>query len=86
MVDIFRNSEAALEIVKEAIDLKPSTIWMQIGIINQKAEQIAKKNSIKVIMNRCPKIEFCRLSGELGWAGINSGLFSNKRNIVRPIY
>ena len=86
MVDIFRNSEGALEIVKEAIDLKPSTIWMQIGIINQKAEQIAKKNRIKVIMNRCPKIEFCRLSGELGWAGINSGLFSNKRNIVRPIY
>ena len=86
MVDIFRNSKAALGIVKEAINLKPNTIWMQIGIINLKAEKLAKENKIKVVMNRCPKIEFCRLSGELGWAGINSGLFTNKRKITRPIY
>ena len=85
MVDIFRNSEAALGIVKEAINLKPNTIWMQIGIINLKAEKLAKENNITVVMNRCPKIEFCRLSGELGWAGINTGLFTNKRKITRPI-
>ena len=86
MVDIFRNSEAALSITQAALKIKPQTIWMQIGVKNDKAAAIAKKNGIDVIMNRCPKIEFCRLSGELGWAGINSGLFWNNRRIIRPIY
>ena len=86
MVDIFRNSEAALSITKAALKIKPQTIWMQIGVKNDKAAEIAKKHGIDVIMNRCPKIEFCRLSGELGWAGINSGLFWNNRRIIRPIY
>ena len=86
MVDIFRNSEAALSITQAALKIKPQTIWMQIGIQNNKAAEIAKKNGIDVVMNRCPKIEYCRLSGELGWAGINSGLFWNNRRIIRPIY
>ena len=86
MVDIFRNSEAALSITQAALKIKPQTIWMQIGVKNDKAAAIAKKNGIDIIMNRCPKIEFCRLSGELGWAGINSGLFWNNRRIIRPIY
>ena len=86
MVDIFRNSEAALSITQAALKIKPQTIWMQIGIQNNKAAEIAKINGIDVVMNRCPKIEYCRLSGELGWAGINSGLFWNNRRIIRPIY
>jgi predicted CoA-binding protein len=58
MVDIFRNSEAALEIVKEAITLKPKLIWMQIGVINEEAKALAESHCIQVIMDKCPKIEW----------------------------
>ena len=86
MIDIFRNSNEALKITQDAIKINPDTIWMQIGVVNVKAEKLAIKNNINVVMNRCPKIEYCRLSGELGWAGINSGVISNKRKIIRPIH
>ena len=86
MIDIFRNSREALKVTLDSIKMRPKCVWMQIGVVNFQAEKIAKKNNIKVVMNRCPKIEFCRLSGELGWAGINSGTISNKRKIIRPIY
>ena len=86
IVDIFRKSSDVDLIIDDIIKIKPSTIWLQIGIINLNAEKLAKKNKINIIMNRCPKIEYSRLSGELGWAGINSGLFYNKRKFIRPIY
>ena len=85
IVDIFRKSSDVDLIIDDIIKIKPSTIWLQIGIINLNAEKLAKKNKINIIMNRCPKIEYSRLSGELGWAGINSGLFYNKRKFIRPI-
>lgn len=85
IVDIFRKSSEVDLIIDDIIKIKPSTIWLQIGIINLNAEKLAKKNKINIIMNRCPKIEYSRLSGELGWAGINSGLFYNKRKFIRPI-
>ena len=81
MVDIFRNSEAVLAIVEEALNLpqKPKVIWMQLGVEHEEASERAEANSIKVIMNRCPKIEYGRLFGELSWAGINSGVITSKR-------
>ena len=85
MVDIFRKSNDVDLIIDDIIKIKPSTIWMQIGVINFKAAKLAKKNKIDVVMNKCPKIEYGRLSGELSWAGINSGVFHNKRRIIRPI-
>jgi predicted CoA-binding protein len=61
IVDIFRPSEECLEIVKEAIKLKPKAIWMQLGIENKEAEKLAKENKIKVVMNKCIMREHQRL-------------------------
>ena len=72
MVDIFRNSEAAGAIVDEALALepKPKVIWMQLTVRNDAASERAETAGVRVVMNRCPKIEYGRLSGEIGWGGI----------------
>jgi predicted CoA-binding protein len=86
MVDIFRSSAAALEIVREAIRLKDrlgiKVIWMQLGVRNEQAAAEAEAAGLKVVMNRCPKIEYGRLSGEIGWAGVNAGMLSSKRPLL----
>lgn len=81
MVDIFRASEAAGPIVDEALALSPvpKVIWMQLGVRNDAAAAKAEAAGCTVIMNRCPKIEFGRLSGEIGWAGVNSRVMSSKK-------
>ena len=80
MVDIFRASEAAGAVVDEALrlDPKPKVIWMQLTVRNDAAAARAEAAGLIVIMNRCPKIEFGRLSGEIGWSGINSRVISAK--------
>jgi uncharacterized protein len=81
MVDIFRNSDAALDVTKEALDLrtKPKVIWMQLSVRNHKAADLAEAAGLRVVMNRCPKMEYGKLSGEWGWVGGNSGIISSKR-------
>ena len=83
MVDIFRNSEAAGPITDEAIALAGEkgigVIWMQLGVRNDEAAARAEAAGLTVVMNRCPKIEYARLSGELSWGGINSRIISSKR-------
>jgi len=81
MVDIFRNSEAAGAVVDEvlALPFKPKVIWMQLTVRNDAAAAKAEAAGIRVVMNRCPKIEYGRLSGEIGWAGVNSRAISSKR-------
>ena len=61
VVDIFRNADAALEIVRAAIPLTPAVIWMQLGVVNIEAAALAKTNGMEVIMDRCPKMEYARL-------------------------
>ena len=88
MIDIFRNSEAALDVVREVIALKDKlgvrVIWMQLGVRIEMAAAEAEAAGLQVIMNRCPKIEYGRLSGEIGWSGVSSGVLSSKRPLLGP--
>jgi uncharacterized protein len=81
MVDVFRASPYAVGIVEEALALnpRPQVIWMQLGIRNDEAARLAEANGLKVVMNRCPKIEYGRLSSEIAWMGVNTRTLTSKR-------
>lgn len=80
MVDIFRRSEAVPEIVDEALEAFPNlqTIWMQIGVEHAQAAAKAEARGVDVVQNRCPKIEYQRLFGELRQGGFATGVISSK--------
>jgi uncharacterized protein len=84
MVDIFRASPYALAVVQEALALKPRphVIWMQLGVRNDEAAALAEANGMKVVMNRCPKIEYGRLSSEIAWMGVNTRTISSRKGTV----
>ncbi len=81
MIDIFRASEHVMPVVDEALALSPPprVIWMQLGVRNDAAAAKIEDAGIKVVMNRCPKIEYGRLSSEISWMGVNSRTLSSKR-------
>src|ERR1700760_4217385 len=81
MVDIFRAANYALPIVQEALALapRPRVIWMQLTVRNDEAAALAEQNGMKVVMDRCPKIEYGRLSSEIGWIWVNSRTITSKR-------
>jgi uncharacterized protein len=81
MVDIFRASQHVLPIVRDAVMLepKPQVIWMQLMVRNDEAAKLAENAGLKVVMNRCPKIEYGRLSSEISWMGVNSRTLSSRR-------
>lgn len=79
MVQIFRRSEAAPPIVDDAIKIGAKVVWMQLGVRHDEAAARARDAGLTVIMDRCPKIEFGRLGGELSWSGVDSGIISAKR-------
>tara|TARA_B100000674_G_C37890906_1_gene938931 strand:+ start:383 stop:748 length:366 start_codon:yes stop_codon:yes gene_type:complete len=79
MVEVFRRGEEAPAIAAEAVQCGAKVLWLQIGVISEEAREIAERSGIQVVMNRCPKIEYSRLWGELGWQGINTGVISSQR-------
>jgi predicted CoA-binding protein len=82
MVDVFRASEHVPPLAEDAIAVGAKVLWMQLGVRNDAAAAMAEKAGLTVIMNRCPKIEYGRLSGELGWHGFNSGVITSKRRKI----
>ena len=80
VVDIFRRSEHVLPIVEDALKTRPElkTIWMQVGVQNAEAALLAESHGKQVIQNRCPKIEYQRLFGELRMGGFNTGIISSR--------
>ena len=82
MVDIFRSADEAMEITRQAIEKGAKIVWMQIGVRNDDAARLAEEAGLSVVMNRCPKIEYSRLYGELSWGGFNSGVISSKRRKI----
>ena len=84
MVDVFRNSEAAGPVTEEALALtpRPAVIWMQLSVRNDEAAARAEAQGVKVVMNRCPKMEYGKLSGEWLWVGGNSGVISSKKQAM----
>ena len=82
MVDMFRPAKEAPQLVEDAIKIGAKVFWMQFELRNDKAAKIAEDAGIKVVMNRCPKIEYARLFGELGWNGFNTGVISVKRRRI----
>ena len=81
LVDIFRAAPYAVGIVEQTLTMqpRPRVVWMQLGIRNDDAAALAEANGLKVVMNRCPKIEYGRLSSEISWMGVNSRTLTSKR-------
>ncbi len=84
MVEIFRASEHAGALVDEALALNPlpRVIWMQLGVEDAAAAARARALGVEAVMNRCPKIEWGRLSGEIGWHGLNSRIISARKPVA----
>ena len=81
MVDVFRASEHVMPVLDEvlALPVLPRVFWMQLGVRNDAAAAKAEAAGMKVVMDRCPKIEYGRLSSEISWMGVNSRTLSSKR-------
>jgi len=87
MVDVFRSSQYALPIVQEALLLnpRPRVLWMQLGVRSDEAGALAEANGLKVVMNRCPKIEYGRLSSEIAWMGVNTRTLTSRKAAIGGI-
>jgi predicted CoA-binding protein len=79
VVDVFRRADAVPGIVDEAIRIGAKVVWLQLSIRNDEAARTAEEAGLAVVMDRCMKIEYGRLSGELAWSGVNSGIISSRR-------
>jgi len=79
IVDCFRKPGEMVALAREAVKIGAKVLWMQLGLRNDEAAQIAVDAGLDVVMNRCVKIEHARLMGGLNWAGVNTGVISARR-------
>jgi predicted CoA-binding protein len=79
IVDCFRRANQMVDLATSAINLNAKVLWMQLGVINEEAAELAESHGLEVVMNRCTKIEHARLFGGLNWAGVNTGIISSRR-------
>ena len=88
MIDIFRRAEALPGIVSEIMRMPqlPKVVWFQLGIRDDAIAKALEMAGITVIQNRCPKIEYGRLCGEIAWAGVNRRIISAKKPVLKPGY
>ena len=82
MVDLFQRADRVMPFVEQAIEIKAKVVWMQLGVVNDEAAELASNAGLEVVMDRCVKIEYARLFGGLNWAGVNTKVISAKR----PLY
>lgn len=83
VVDGFRKPEEMVALAREAVAKQASVLWMQLGIRNEEAARIANDAGLDVVMDRCMKIEHARILGGLNWAGVNTGVISSRRSVMR---
>ncbi len=85
MVDVFRPSSAIPGLADEilAMETLPKVVWMQLTVRDDASATRLEEKGIQVVMDRCPKIEYARLSREIGWNGVNSRVISSKKPIMR---
>ncbi len=81
IVDVFRKSADCVPIAEDAVAIGASTLWLQIGVINEDARRVAEAGGLSVVMNRCVKIEYARLFGGLNWFGVNTKIISARRPV-----
>jgi predicted CoA-binding protein len=79
VVDVFRRPEETPAIARDAAEIGARVLWLQLGIRNEEAARIAEDAGLVVVQDHCMKIEYGRLSGELSWSGINSGIVTSRR-------
>ena len=81
IVDVFRKSADCVPIAQDTVAIGAKALWLQIGVINEEAGQIAETAGLEVVMDRCVKIEYARLFGGLGWFGVNTRIISSRRPV-----
>jgi len=84
MVDLFQRADRVMPFVQSAINIKARVVWMQLGVVNAAAAELAANAGLEVVMDRCVKIEYARLFGGLGFVGVSTGIVSAKRPRVVP--